>query len=97
MASLEELKHRRDKLAARIQQVEAREKAGAKKLEDKTKVLVGAALLTYLSREGAKDSDKAWLVKMLDGFLTRPKDRIDILGEDGQGSPTLLRLLEKKS
>ncbi len=45
MADLEALKLKRDQLNARIQQAEARQRATAKKADDRVKVLVGAAVL----------------------------------------------------
>ena len=43
-ANLDDLKRKRDQLNARIQQAEARMRAGQKKAEDRVKVLVGAAI-----------------------------------------------------
>jgi len=89
VATLDDLKQKRDQLTARIQQVEARERAQQKKADDKVKVLVGAALLDQIKRGGEGLGD---LLAMMDGFLSRPYERKAVLGEDGKGSETLHRL-----
>jgi seryl-tRNA synthetase len=90
MADLEELKRKRDQLTAKIQQAEARQRATAKKAEDRVKVLVGAAVLHQQTQSTEK---RAALLTLLDGFLTRPAERLAVLGEDGQGSDTFKRLV----
>lgn len=93
MADLEELKRKRDQLTARIQAAEARQRAGQKKEEDRVKVLVGAALLDQLKRRGTMiGCDLPGLLKVLDSFLVRPKERVAVLGTDGKGSVALLRI-----
>lgn len=93
MADLEELRRKRDQLTARIQAAEARLRAGQKKEDDRVKVLVGAALLDQLKRQGkTKALDLPGLLALLDGFLTRPGERQAVLGEDGKGSAALLRV-----
>ena len=90
MADLDDLKRKRDQLTAKIQQAEARQKATAKKAEDRIKVLVGAAIL----HQHTKSTEKhAALLTLLDGFLTRPAERLAVLGEDGQGSEAFKRLV----
>jgi len=93
MADLEELKRKRDQLTARIQAAEARQRAGQKKEDDRVKVLVGAALLDQLKRRGTiVGCDLRGLLTLLDGFLTRPGERLAVLGEDGKGSAALHRV-----
>lgn len=89
MADLDDLKRKRDQLTAKIQQAEARQKATAKKAEDRIKVLVGAAVLHQQTQSTEK---RAALLSLLDGFLTRPSERLAVLGEDGQGSKALKKL-----
>ena len=88
MADLEALKLKRDQLNARIQKAEARERASAKKADDRVKVLVGAAVLN-----AERTSPIMGLLPMLDAFLTRPAERLAVLGEDGQGSEAFKRLV----
>ena len=90
MADLEELKRKRDQLTARIQAAEARQRAGQKKADDRVKVLVGAAILEQVRRNQFQLID---LLQLLDGFLTRPGERAAVLGDDGQGSEALRRLI----
>lgn len=87
---LEDLKRKRDQLNARIQQQEARIRAGEKKAEDRVKVLVGAAILEQVKRDQFQLVD---LVGILDEFLVRPAERLAVLGEDGKGSETLRRIV----
>ena len=90
MADLDELKRKRDQLTARIQQAESRQKATAKKDEDRVKVLVGAAVLHQQTQSPEKHTA---LLALLDNFLTRPAERIAVLGEDGQGSVAFKNLV----
>jgi len=92
VATLDDLKQKRDQLNARIQQVEARERAQQKKADDKVKVLVGAALLDQIKRGGEGLND---LLTLMDGFLSRPYERKAVLGEDGKGSEVLHRLTQR--
>ena len=89
MADLDDLKRKRDQLTAKIQQAESRQKATAKKAQDRIKVLVGAAVLHQQTQSTEK---RAALLSLLDGFLTRPAERLAVLGEDGQGSKALKKL-----
>jgi len=89
MADLEELKRKRDQLTARIQQAEARQKASVKKVDDRIKILVGAAVLHQQSQAG---TDPGALLALLNSFLTRPAERLAVLGEDGKGSEAFQRL-----
>ncbi len=90
MADLDDLKRKRDQLTAKIQQAESRQKATAKKAEDRVKVLVGAAVLHQQTQSTEKH---AALLALLDNFLTRPAERIAVLGEDGQGSVAFKNLV----
>lgn len=88
--TLEDLKIRRDQLTARIQKAEARARATQKKAEDRIKILVGAMLLERV-RDGKTHPDD--LLADLRTFLERESERAAVLGEKGQGSETLLRLI----
>lgn len=90
MADLDELKRKRDQLTARIQQAEARQKASVKKAEDRIKVLVGAAVLNHHAHNSGGYGD---LLALMDAFLTRPGERVAVLGEDGKGSEPFRRLV----
>ena len=90
MADLDELKRKRDQLTAKIQQAESRQRAAAKKAQDRVKVLVGAAVLHQQTLSTEK---RAALLALLDGFLTRPSERLAVLGEDGQGSDAFKQLV----
>lgn len=92
---LEELKRKRDQLNARIQQQEARMKAGQKREDDRVKVLVGAAVLARLKQTGSMPlGGLSELLKLMDAFLARPNERRAVLGEDKQGSEPLKRLVK---
>ena len=77
MADLEALKLKRDQLNARIQQAEARQRATLKKADDRVKVLVGAAVL---HKQSQSPDERATLLSLLDSFLTRPAERLAVLG-----------------
>lgn len=94
MADLDDLKRKRDQLTARIQKAEAQQRASAKKEDDRVKVLVGAAVLHQQTQSPDK---RAVLMALLDGFLTRPAERLAVLGEDGQGSDAFKRLVSSES
>lgn len=87
MADLDELKRKRDQLTAKIQKAETRQRSTVKKTDDRVKVLVGAAVLHAQSQHPV-----AGLLPMLDNFLTRPVERLAVLGEDGTGSEAFKRL-----
>lgn len=90
MADLDELKRKRDQLTARIQQAEARQKASAKKADDRVKVLVGAAMLSRVSNDPSRQNE---LLAMMNAFLSRPGERTAVLGDDGKGSDAFKRLI----
>lgn len=90
-ANLDDLKRKRDQLNARIQATEARLRAGQKKADDRVKVLVGAAILEEVKAGRFQLLD---LLGVLDQFLARPAERTAVLGDQRQGSETLLRLVD---
>ena len=97
MADLDDLKRKRDQLTARIQKAEARQRANAKKEDDRVKVLVGAAVLHQQTQSTDRRAALLALLALLDGFLTRPAERLAVLGEDGQGSQAFKRLVSGAS
>ena len=65
----------------------------SKKEDDRVKVLVGAAVLFSLQQGHPLDlKDRAAVLALLDDFLSRPAERLAVLGEDGKGSDALRRL-----
>lgn len=90
MTDLEGLKLKRDQLTARIQKAEARQRSAAKKADDRVKVLVGAALLAAHAKTPIPG-----LMSVIDAFLTRPAERLAVLGEDGQGSEAFKRIINR--
>ncbi len=94
MADLDDLKRKRDQLTAKIQQAEARQRATAKKAEDRVKVLVGAATLDHLKRTGTLPAGGINdLLLLMDGFLTRSTERTAILGSNKRGSEAFHRVI----
>lgn len=64
-----------------------------KKEDDRVKVLLGAAVLNSIQRGHPLDlKNRAALLALLDDFLSRPAERLAVLGEDGKGSDALRRL-----
>lgn len=90
MASLEELKRKREQLTARIEQAEARKKQEERKLETKIKLLVGATMLNYIKTTG---KNKDFIITQLVNYLTRPSDIKAVLGENKRGSETFIKLI----
>jgi len=72
---LERLKEQREKLNARIQAVEAREKSKERKIDVRKKILIGA----YYLDQAEKNNSMAEIVNLMDKFLKRDFDR-DIFG-----------------
>lgn len=67
--------------------------SSTKKEDDRVKVLVGAAVLFSLQQGHPLDlKDKAAVLALMDDFLSRPAERLAVLGEDGRGSDALCRL-----
>ena len=94
MADLDDLKRKRDQLTAKIQQAEARQRATAKKAEDRVKVLVGAATLDHLKRTGTLPAGGINdLLLLMDGFLTRSTERTAVLGSNKRGSEAFHRVI----
>lgn len=88
---IEDLKAKRDQLTARIQREEARLKANQTKADNRVKVLVGAAVLEHVKQGGRMTP--SLLIELMQGFLRRPAERAAVLGDDGQGSDALRRLM----
>lgn len=69
---LEELKQKQAVLKARVEQLEARERAKERKQDLRRKILVGAFVLKEAEMEGKT----AELYQEMDGFLSRNSDRV---------------------
>ena len=69
---LEILKEQKAKLEVRIQMAEAREKTKERQNDTRRKILIGA----YYIDKAEKDKSMDEIRKVLDGYLTREKDRI---------------------
>lgn len=69
--------------------------AGAdKRADDRVKVLVGAAVL-YATQQGCApdlSNGRCAVLALMDDFLSRPAERLAVLGKDGRGSDALHRL-----
>lgn len=97
MPDIEALKKKRDQLAARIQQAEAREKQQAKKEDNRVKILVGSSILNAIKNGHPITIEKpSQILSIMDDFLERPGDRSAVLGADGKGSAALKRLAAPK-
>ena len=66
---------------------------GSKKEDDRVKVLVGAAVLYAVQQGHPPDlsGGRAAVLALMDDFLSRPAERLAVLGEDGQGSAAFNR------
>lgn len=66
----------------------------SKKEDDRVKVLVGAAVLFATQQGHPPDlsSGRRAVLALMDDFLSRPAERLAVLGEDGRGSEALHRL-----
>ena len=69
---LDKLKEQREQINARIQKLEAAEKAREKKRDTRRKILVGAYYLDKAKNEGRFEEVK----QAMDEFLTRKSDRV---------------------
>lgn len=69
---LNQLKQKQQQLAARIQQLEASEKARERKADTRRKILIGA----YYLDKARKENTLAELNQLMNEFLTRNADRI---------------------
>lgn len=65
----------------------------SKREDDRVKVLVGAAVLHSTQQGHPPDlsGGRAAVLALMDGFLSRPAERLAVLGEDGQGSAAFHR------
>ena len=64
----------------------------SKKEDDRVKVLVGAAVLFSLQQGHPLElKDRAAVLQLMSDFLTRPQERLAVLGEDGRGSAAFHR------
>ena len=66
----------------------------SKREDDRCKVLVGAAVL-YATQQGHPpdlSAGRGAVLALMDDFLSRPAERLAVLGEDGRGSDALRRL-----
>ena len=64
----------------------------SKKEDDRVKVLVGAAVLNSIQRGHPLElKDRAAVLALMDDFLSRPAERLAVLGEDGRGSAAFQR------
>ena len=79
---LERLLEKEAQLKAQIQQAKAAERTLEKKKDTRRKILVGAAVM---ARVDNGDWPKDDLLRMMDGFLTRPQER-ELFDLDGDGS-----------
>ena len=65
----------------------------SKKEDDRLKILLGAAVLNSIQRGHPLDlKNRAAVLALMDDFLSRPAERLAVLGEDGRGSDALRRL-----
>lgn len=80
--SIARLKQRRDQLSARLQRLQQAEKARQRKLRTRRLILMGTLMETR-----AKDdpNHRERVLKSLDGFLSKPRDRalFDLPGDQG--------------
>ena len=65
-----------------------------KKEDDRVKVLLGAAVLHSTQQGHPPDlsGGRAAILALMNDFLSRPAERLAVLGEDGKGSDALRRL-----
>ncbi len=75
---LDVLKNKKEQLNARIQKLEALQKARARKQDTRRKILIGAYFIDKAIDEGALDA----LFQQLDGYLKRKSDR-ELFALDG--------------
>jgi hypothetical protein len=69
---LNRLRDKQKEIAEQIRREEARLNVKKRAKDTRRKILAGAFVLDRASRD---DQYNGWLVKSLDGFLTRPDDR----------------------
>ncbi|MCF6783963.1 hypothetical protein [Stutzerimonas stutzeri] len=88
---LEKLRQQKAKIDRQIALALAAERKSQKRDDDRVKVLVGAMFLDQLKRQGGRGSEQ--LLARMGEFLSRPGERLAVLGEDGSGSPAFRRLV----
>ena len=96
---LEKLLQKEAQLKAQIQQAKAAERALEKKRDTRRKILIGAAVMARVERGEWPEAD---LRLMMDGFLSRPNERVLFgLDEDGgagdEGDESVTADSEKKA
>ncbi|NBO24629.1 MAG: mobilization protein [Chlamydiae bacterium] len=70
-SKIETLKQKKEQLNARIQKLEALQKARERKRDTRRKILIGAYFMDKAAEEGGLDT----LFNQLDGYLKRNSDR----------------------
>jgi large subunit ribosomal protein L7/L12 len=68
---IEKLRKQQDVLKARIQLMENKEKAIARKIDTRMKILIGSYFLEQYQKKNKFDD----IVKIMDSYLTRESDR----------------------
>lgn len=68
---LEQLKLKKEQLAARIQKIENSRKSKERKLDTRKKILLGSYYLDKARKENTYDA----IVQIMDSYLTRDSDR----------------------
>ncbi len=82
ITKLERLLQKEAQIKAQIQQAKAAERTLEKKRDTRRKILIGAAVMARVEHG---DWPKEDLLRMMDGFLTRPNER-DLFGLDNAGT-----------
>ena len=72
-SKIETLKKKKEQIEARIKNMEAKEKSKAKKLDTRRKILIGVMVMEQMEKD---EIVKKKILMNLDGFLTRPMDRM---------------------
>jgi large subunit ribosomal protein L7/L12 len=70
-SKLDVLKNKKEQLNARVQKLEALQKARERKRDTRRKILIGAYFMDKATEEGALDT----LFQQLNGYLKRNSDR----------------------
>lgn len=71
-SKLETLKEKKERIEARIKNIEAKEKSKAKKMDTRRKILIGAFYMEQMEKDEVL---RKKIIGRLEGFLTRPLDR----------------------
>ncbi|MBE9062872.1 hypothetical protein [cf. Phormidesmis sp. LEGE 11477] len=88
---LESLQRKQSQIRAQIQQIQAKERTKEKKKQTRRKFLIGDAIMSQLESGQFSQAD---LTKLMDEFLTRPKDR-DLFGLETEVDSEAIALPEK--